>query len=310
LIGYSDRELLDAAKHLGRENVLAILGNQPPTSDPDILDVYGAGAHGSIEDTPAQHYIQLGTFLLAHAKDLLIASDTGALLDLETAERNSKNLQRPTYREWWRIAEARLNPKDADAILDAAETRWPQVADIQLARWQIQGQSALPEILEHFYQSPETQDALACAIRDDSYEPLIEAILASDGHLQISSHPMECFESFAKYWNANFDQQIIDWVFAQPPDPDISYLGPSRKAVVESSGVSRKLILDPRFDKADGQLLYVVERNQVGDLKLNHAQAVRLDQLIKQIYSQLPQSSPEPVLEETRTLLLEGVHVN
>jgi hypothetical protein len=63
--------LLDAAKHLGRKDVLAILSNQPPTSDRDILDFYGDGAHASIEDTSAQHYMQLGTFLLAHAKDLL-----------------------------------------------------------------------------------------------------------------------------------------------------------------------------------------------------------------------------------------------
>jgi hypothetical protein len=307
--GYSDKELLDAAKSVGRINVLATLRNQAPTADPDIRDISGA-------DRPS-FYLQnfeMGRFLLAHSKDLLKASDADALLDLEIGERSIKNPQRPVYRELWPIAAASLRPRDAGAILDAAEMRWPDAGDIQLARWDIQGPAALPKILQRFYQNPRTQEELAQSIYlfypNDAYQPLVEAILASDGHLQISGKAMYLFGVLARAWKANFDPQIADWVFAQPPDPDIGIMSPSRRLVVSSSGVARKLILDPRFNKADGQLLYVVEQSQAGELRLDHTESVRLDQLIKQLYSQHPQSTPEPILEETRTLLREGVGVN
>lgn len=124
--GYSDAELLAAAKQLGRDNVLAVLRNQPPTADPDIL------RNNGLMTTAYEHYSEMGHFLLAHAKDVLDPSDANALLYLETEERNIKNPQVPTYREWWPIAVASLRPKEADAILDAAQTRWPNAPNIQL----------------------------------------------------------------------------------------------------------------------------------------------------------------------------------
>jgi hypothetical protein len=307
--GYSDKELLDAAKHLGRENVLATLRGQPPTTDPDIRATSDKGI--PIGSPSFQRYSKIVYFLLAHAKDLLDASDADALLDLETAERNIKNPQHPVYREWWPIAAASLRPNDADAILDAAETRWPQAPNIQLARWDIQGQASLPKILRWFYHSPQAQQELALAIEradpNDYYQTLVGVILTSDGRLHINGEAMYRLGVLGRTWKANFDQQIVDWVFAQPPDPDLGIMGPSRRLVIDTSGVARKLILDPRFNEADGQLLYVIEQSLVPNLKLSHTQLVRLGQLIPQIYSQHPQSIPEPILQEVRNLLRQGV---
>jgi hypothetical protein len=306
--GYSNEELLDAAKKLGRDNILATLRGQAPTSDPDILNLKAG------DDLLYEHQSAIGHFLLAHAKYLLKPSDADTLLDLETAEGNIKDSRHPVYREWWPIAAANLRPKDADAILDAAEIRWPHYADIQLARWDIYGRTALPKILEEFYSSPETQEGLPLSIGDadpnTSYQPLVEAILASDGHLHISGGAMYRFGDLARKWKISFDRQIIDWVYAQPPDPDLGIWKTPRDLVVRSSGVARKLILDPRFNQADGQLLYIIEQSNLGRLTLTHAQEVRLSQLTMQLYSQHPQSSPEPVLQETRALLREGVRVD
>ena len=73
--------------------------------------------------------------------------------------------------------------------------------------------------------------------------------------------------------------------------------------MLESSGVARKLFWDPRFLKADSQLLYGVEQCLVGDLKLSKADAVRLDMLIRGIDQTNPQSTPESTLQEIRGLL-------
>jgi len=303
--GYSDAELLAAAKLLGRMNVLSVLRNQPPTTDPDILHSGGSGTEAQ------QHDYEMSLFLLSHAKDLLDASDADTLLDLEVAEKNRTNPQTFAYRERWPIAAASLRPKQADAILNAAETRWPDVPNIQLARWDDKGPASLPKILSWFYRSARTQQELALAIvrvdPNDDYKSLVAAILASDGRLQISGEAMYRFATLKRKWKADFDAQFVDWVFAQPPDPDLAIMGPPRQLVVQVSGVSQELVRDPRFGNADGQLLYVIEQCLIGDLKLRHAQSIRLDQLINQVYSQHPQTAPESTLQEIRTLLRSGV---
>lgn len=303
-VGYSDAELLAAAKRLGHDNVLAVLRNQPPTTDPDLLQNSGLGT------TAYLHYSEMGHFLLAHAKDVLVPSDANTLLELETTERNVKNPQVPTYREWWPIAAASLRPKEANAILDAAETRWPNAPNIQLARWGIQGPASLPKILQRFYSSPQAQQQLPLAIEradpNDSYKPLVEAILSSDGRLKINGEAMYRFAQLARQWKANFDSRFMDWVYAQPPDADRGW-GARRELVVRVSGVARKLVLDPKFDKADGQLLYAIEQSLVGTLHLTREQSVRLDQLIREIDFGNQPSTPEPTLREIRNLLRQGV---
>ncbi|MGC2618729.1 MAG: HEAT repeat domain-containing protein [Acidobacteriaceae bacterium] len=302
--GYSNQELLDAAKALGRENVLDVLRGNPPTSDPDIRDVLNP--HTVPMDISYGHAAELDDFLLTHAKNLLTDSDARALLEIGTGGEP----RAPASPELWFVAAANVRPQDADSILDVADLLWPNAGNIQLTRWDVHGQAGLTNILEHYYRSPEAQRALACSVKDDSYEPLVEAILASKERLQINGEAMYCFaELSSRIWKgkANFDQPIMDWVFAQPPDPDISVKGPPRELVVRTSGVARKLVLDPRFNNADGQLLHVVEQCLVGELKLNREQSVRLDQLAQSLYSQHPTSSPETILRETRELLRQGI---
>lgn len=302
-IGYSGQELLDAARQLKREDVLQALRGDPPVSDPD-LRAAGLDSALDMNSSTYGHASELGNFLLTHAKDLLTDADAKTLLELGT----SKSPRIAASPELWFIAAANLHPQEADSILDVAETLWPNAGDVQFARWDVYGESMLPKILERFYRSPEAQEALARSIPDGSYQPLVEAILASDRHLQIDGKAMGSFGSLnTSGWKGKFDDQIIDWIFAQPPDPDIGIAGPSREMVVRFSGVVRKLVLDTRFNKADGQLLFVVEQCLLGDVKLSRARLDRLAQLGTQLYSQHPKSYPEPVLQETRDLLRQGI---
>jgi len=303
--GYSQMELLDAAKKLGRVNVLEVLRHQAPTTDPDLLDVDGSDLRLNYRDYWVAH------FLLAHVKDLLVPSDAKTLFDLESAERSANNRRGRAHREWWYIAAAHLQPSDAKAILDEADKRWNDAADIQLARWDLQGPAALPGIIDRFYSSPKAQESLVWALypfdAGDPYQPLVMAILASDRRAQITGEAMYRFIGIARRSHANIDREIADWVFAQPPDPDMGVVAVPRRLVVDTSGIARQLVRDPRFENADGQLLYVIEQRLVGDLALTREQEVRLAQLTTQLYSQHPQSSPPAVLQETRALLRKGV---
>jgi hypothetical protein len=110
----------------------------------------------------------------------------------------------------------------------------------------------------------------------------------------------------ANEWKANFDGRFVDWIFVQPPDANPNLATPPRGMVLRSSGVARKLVWDPRFLKADSQLLYGIEQCLVGSLKLSRPQAIRLAELISGIDRQNPQSTPESTLQEIRNLLRQG----
>jgi len=176
-----------------------------------------------------------------------------------------------------------------------------------LARWRIGGPKALPGILRWFYRSADTQQRLTGAIlladSNVQYEPVVESILASRDWLRINGESMYHVARLAKEWKRDYDHRFVDWIFAQPPDTHPFMMGPPRRLVLESSGVARKLVWDPRFLKADGQLLYGVEQCLAGDLKLSKAHAVRLDLLIRGIDQKNPQDTPESTLREIRGLL-------
>ena len=305
--GYSDAELFQGAKNLGRENVLAVLRNQPPTTDPDLWQTDGSDSGYN------ERNFEMGVFLLAQAKDLLDASDADTLLKLEVDETARKNSKFFAYRERWAAAAASLRPKAADAILDAAEKRWPAAAKLELARWDVEGQGSLSQILQWFYASATNQNSLALAIEsthpNESYESLVGAILASDGLLKINGEAMYRFAMLARSWKSNFDTQFVDWIYAHPSDRSLGW-GARRHLVVQLSGVARKLVLDPRFSKADADLIYTAEQSLVGTLKLSKAQSTRLDQLIRQIDFGNAQNSPESTLQEMRGLLRKGIRPN
>lgn len=308
--GFLEAELVTAAKSLGREQALAVLRHQPPGTDPDIKP------HVQFTMGPDEHYAAMARFLLSHAKDFMRPSDTDVLLSMESVEKSRTNSNdpasnEPVYQEWWPIAAASLRPESSGQILDDAEKRYPQRGDIPLARWTIQGPASLPKVLQSFYRSPQTQGQLALAIDmadpNDQYKPLVEAILASSDRLKINREAIYGFAQLARKWNANFDRQFVDWIYAQPPDPDLGIMGAPRRLVVETSGVSRKLVRDSRFRSADSQLLYVIERCLVGSKGLTKTEYARLDRFIKDIDLNHPQSTPESEVREIRKLLRKEV---
>ncbi len=306
---FSDAELLAAAKRLGRENVLAVLRHQPPTSDPEISlgEAYWDGS--------APGYGGMIDFLLSHASELLDRTDSDTLIALEDAERGKRELNLPRYGELWHIAAASLRPKNAEAILIAAEERWPKSGKLQLARWDINGQAALPGVLQRFYSSPEAQNEIADAIYKSDYEtepshpykPLVETILRDERMVKINGQAMYSFASKVRDWKANYDRQFVDWVYAQPPDPHMNLAVPPRRTVVQVSGVASALVRDPRFLQADDQLLFVVQQCDLGWKRLSRQKSARLSQLILKIDLTKPGSTPEAALEEIRALLREDV---
>jgi hypothetical protein len=160
-VGYSEAEVLEAARALGADGTLAILSHHPPGTDPDITP------HVDFTSASYMRYGEMARFLLSHAKDLLRPSDADVLLRLEDAERSQKSSREPAYGAWWPIAAASLRPQNAASILDRAEQRYPEAYEIPLARWRIRGPEALPEILRWFYRSAEAQQRLTWAILVD-----------------------------------------------------------------------------------------------------------------------------------------------
>jgi hypothetical protein len=308
--GFPEAELVTAAKSLGPERVLAVLRHQPPGTDPDIKP------HVQFAMGPDEHYAEMARFLLAHAKDCLRPSDADALLSMEIAEKSRTNSNdpasnEPAYQEWWPIAAASLRPKNSGQILDDAEKRYPQRGNIPLARWRIQGPASLPKVLQSFCRSPQAQEQLALTIYmadpNDSYKPLVEAILASPDRLKINGKAMYYFAEPSRKWKADFDRRFVVWIYAQPPDPTLALMGPPRRLVVETSGVSRKLVQDSRFSKADGQLLYVIEQCLVGGKGLSQSEYARLDRFVKHFNVDPPQKISESELQDVRNLLRKEV---
>jgi hypothetical protein len=304
--GFLETELVAAAKTLGSERVLAVLRHQPPGTDPDIKP------HVEFAMGPDGHYAEMVRFLLAHAKDCLRPSDVDVLLSMEIVEKSRTNSNdpasnEPAYQEWWPIAAASLRPESSGQILDDAEKRYPQRGNIPLARWRIQGPPSLPKVLQSFYRSPQAEDQLALTIYladpNDQYKPLVEAILASSDRLKIDGKAMYYFAEPARKWKADFDRQFVDWIYAQPPDPTLALMGPPRRLVVETSGVSKKLVRDPRFGSADAQLLYVITQCQFERIKLSQPEYARLDRFVKHFNVDPPQTIPEAELQDVRNLL-------
>lgn len=303
---FSEEELVAAAKSLGSQRVIAVLRNEPPTTDPDILDNTTFG-------TNHDHYYQMGLFLLSHARNVLEARDADTLLDLETAERNWKDSPLPAYREWWPIAAASLRPDRADAILNAAETRWPDAGRVQLARWDENPAASVPKIVRWFYRSRETERSLAAAIydadRNTRYEPLVKAILSSNGRLTIDGEAMYRFATVVQEWKTTqFKRYFVDWVYAQPPEQRRENIRP-RELVLQVAGIARQLVRDSRFNKADAQLLCYIEQSLNGNLKLSHAESVRLYQLIVSIGRKGPKNTPQSDCAEIRRLMRKGMGI-
>jgi hypothetical protein len=310
---YSESEVLRAGEELGHDALIHLLDGQIRSSDPAF-----AAPKESTHYDPYWEWSQaMQTFVLLHARNLLSSPDADLLLQHAAPEREVKNSRESTYREWWPIAAASLEPESSTAILDEAEKRWPQSANIPLARWRIQGRSSLANVLLWFYQprwGPNgygPQETLALAIErsrpNHLYEPLVKLLITSNRRLNIDGAAMYRFAALATDWKANFDTQFVDWIYAQPADAHPELMGPPRGLVVRVSGVSRKLVQDERFLKADAQLLYDIDQSLVGNLNLSRSESARLGQLLLKIDLRKPQNTPESDREEIRTLLRKAV---
>jgi len=304
--GFPPAEVAAAAKRLGRDRILAVLRGQPPGSDPDIKSINTGWQ-------PGDQYYVMSRFLLSHAKGLLLPSDADLLLTLEAEERKRNDSHDLHYEQSWLIAAASLQSGRADQILDEAERNYLGRADIPLARWGIEGPSSLPKILHWFYGPYDSEERLATEIvvtqRNEQFRPLVEAILASPQHLNICNEAMYRFAEFAQKNKVSFDQQFIDWIYAQPADPYPGQDYHSRTGVIKMSGVARELVRDPRFSRADVKMLYVVRQCLAGSTsKLSPEQSAKLDSLIKDIDWNLPLNTPESKLREIRDILRKSVN--
>ena len=303
--GFPQVEVMAAAKHLGRNRVLAVVRGQPPGSDPDIKPINKGWQ-------PGDQYYVMSRFLLSHAKDLLIPSDADLLLTLEAEERKRNDWHELRYEQSWLIAAARLQPERGDQILDEAERNYLGRADIPLARWAIEGLSSLPKVLRWFYGPNDSEERLATEIvvtqPNEQFNPLVQAILASPQRLSICNEAMYRFAEFAQKNKANFDRQFVDWIYAQPPDPYRGSDYHSRTGVIKVSGVARELVRDPRFSRADMKMLYIVKECLAGSAsKLSPEQSAKLDNLMGDIDWNLPLNTPESKLQEMRDLLRKFV---
>lgn len=299
---FSEAEVLAAAKALGRDRALAILRRQPLGSDPDFAPDLQTGSGGQ--------YAIMTAFLLSHVKDLLRPSDTDTLLGIEEAERARNNAWDPPFGVRWPVAAATLRPEGSAPILDQAGKRYPESAEIPLARWRISGLQALPLILRWFYRSPAAErnliSAISSADSNRQYEPLVEAILSSPDRLRVNGEAMWRIAELAGKWKTRFDDRFVDWIFAQPLDPNPNQLG-TRSNVARYSGVVQKVILDDRFLRADAQLVCELEPFVSGSGKFTVPQLIRLGQLIPRVNPQRWLDTPEPLLQEIRNLLREGI---
>ncbi len=110
---YSEDEVVAACKELGSKNLMLMLQNRIPFTDPDLQP--NSSPNGF-------KYTRMRAFVLKHAKTLLRRDDAAALLAQE------KNERRPVAGYWvssqWAIAAADLQPTQAKTILYNAWKRF------------------------------------------------------------------------------------------------------------------------------------------------------------------------------------------
>ena len=308
--GFTDGEMVAAAKNLAADRALDVLRGQPPGTDPDIKR--SSQSHTTSVYLSNEHYKLMSKFLLRHAPEVLRPSDAETLLSLEAEEKRRATFDGTELGALWLIAAAGLRPERSDQILDEAERRYHGVVDIPLARWAIQGRGSLPKV-ERWFDGPEdSQERLAVGILvaepNRQYEPLVAAILGGPNRLRIDREAMYRFAEFAQKSKLDFDRQFVDWIYAQSPDPIPRSDYKSRQGVIEKSGVARRLVRDPRFTRADARLLCEIKESLAhGTSKLSRPQSLRLERLVQDIYLKPVQDIPKSKLEEIRVLLRREV---
>lgn len=313
---YSEDDVLRAAAELGHDRLIQLIEGRIESTDP----AFAAPKDSSLYHPYWERLQAMQIFVLSHAKNLLRSSDVDVLLQFPRSDALNKNSWELSYGEWWPIAAASVKGERSTTILDEAQKRWPESANISLVRWRIEGPLSFPDILHWFNhpgrnaQGDGPQEALTLAIQrarpNRYYEPLVRSILTSSHRLSIDGEAMYRFAALAQDWKVDFGAQFVDWIYAQPPDAHPELMGPPRELVVRVSGVAKKLIQDQRFLRADAQLLYDIEQSVVGNLNLSRSESVRLGQLISKIDLRYPEQTTQSDRAEIRILLRKGISDN
>lgn len=310
---YSEDEVLRTAAELAHDRLIQLIEGRIRSTDPAFAPPQDSSSYN-----PYWERLQaMQIFVLSHAKTLLRSSDADVLLQFPRSDAMNKNSWELSYGEWWPIAAAGVKPERSTEILDEAQKRWPESANIPLARWRIQGPPSLPDVLDWFNQPRRnaqgdgSQEALTLAVQrarpNRYYEPLVRSILTSSHRLSIDGEAMYRFAALAQDWKVDFAEQFVDWIYTQPPDAHPELMGAPRELVVRVSGVAKKLVQDQRFLRSDAQLLYDIEQSLVGNLNLSRPESVRLGQLILKIDLRNPEQTTESDRAEIRVLLRKGI---
>jgi hypothetical protein len=131
----TEAELLAAARRLGSQRVLQVVGGHPPSDDPDL----------DFSHLPNWPNLRPISFLLLHADKTMSRADVPALESIERRER--LRMLQTVYRlgPEYAIARARLQPEMAEAILRAALREYP----VEETRSRTLLSAALRELADH-----------------------------------------------------------------------------------------------------------------------------------------------------------------
>lgn len=148
---YSDVELRNELKILGRNNVLSILRRKPPTRDPDLLNV----AKSEIRNF---EYIRMCQWILLNSDIVLTKKDINFLLDrAEIEETKMRSRHVSLYFPYWYIGCAKIDKPNASAYLKTAlehfdgEFKDSERAELYAELWHLSGVNQQDIILDWFF---------------------------------------------------------------------------------------------------------------------------------------------------------------
>lgn len=154
----TEAECVDAARELGRAELLAMLRCEPLWIDPDL--------RVTVDTQPA--FVGMIDFVLRHAPQLLEPEDARLLLELQPWGRDEsvRVSDCALYTAWWWIAAAELQPTHAQLVLETAYERRPKGrltnpqdrADLLCARWRLCPTADDAWAIERFYTEPLDND--------------------------------------------------------------------------------------------------------------------------------------------------------
>ncbi|MGB0931449.1 MAG: hypothetical protein ACPGVB_11765, partial [Chitinophagales bacterium] len=148
---YSDKELLAELQLLDREKVLAILKREPPTTDPDLLQIQKRKFRDS-------YYKNMCHWILLHADYILKQEDVDFLLERAHFE-ELKGWRSEFGFQYWHIACAKIDKKNAFDYLQKGLEKYVhedykhERMELYLAVWRNCGKEKVDFVLDWIYNS-------------------------------------------------------------------------------------------------------------------------------------------------------------